>query len=155
VALLVVELDLDLAGLFRDPVELVDEVHVPRGAAELAVGGGLQPDLLLLPHDLADRIVLDAAKLRRVDAAGSEVVASLQELGGTQQAADVVGAERWLRPLAHARYPTCREISAAVRRSDSPRRATRSRMETIELCTARLIAATTSPPEPRTGAAIE
>ena len=51
-----------------DAAELVDEVHVPRGAAELAVGGRLQPDLLLLAHDVADRLVLDAAQLVGVDA---------------------------------------------------------------------------------------
>ena len=38
----------------RDAVELVDEVHVPRGAAELAVGDRLEPDLLL--HATASRI---------------------------------------------------------------------------------------------------
>ena len=38
VALLVVEVDGDVAGLLRDPVELVDEVHVPGRPAELAVG---------------------------------------------------------------------------------------------------------------------
>jgi hypothetical protein len=37
VALLVVEGDLDLLVGGVDPVELVDEVHVPGGAAELAV----------------------------------------------------------------------------------------------------------------------
>jgi hypothetical protein len=41
VALFVVKLDLDLAGLFRDSVELVDEVHMPRCTAELTISGGL------------------------------------------------------------------------------------------------------------------
>src|SRR5215212_7330883 len=51
-------------GLF-DATELVDEIHVPGGAAELAVGGGPEPYLLLHPHDLPDRLVFDAAQLFR------------------------------------------------------------------------------------------
>ena len=37
-----------------DAAELVDEVHVPRRPAELAVGGRLQADLLLHAHHLGD-----------------------------------------------------------------------------------------------------
>ena len=65
-AVLLEELDGDMAGLLGDPVELVDEVHVPRRAAELAVRGRLEPDLLLLAHGVSDRRVLDGAKLRVV-----------------------------------------------------------------------------------------
>ena len=96
VALLVVEGDGDVAGLLRDPVELVDEVHVPGGAAELAVGRRTQPDLLLLAHGLPDRVVLDPTELGGVDPAGCVIVARLQQLRRAEQAADVVGAERWL-----------------------------------------------------------
>ena len=58
----------DVARFLRDPVELVDEVHVPRRAAELAVRRGLQSDLLLHAHGLADRLVLDRTQLGVVDA---------------------------------------------------------------------------------------
>ena len=62
----VAELDLDVA---RRPsaiaAELVDEVHVPGGAAELAVGRALQPDVALHLDDVADRVVLDRAQLAR------------------------------------------------------------------------------------------
>ena len=68
VALLVVELHGDVAGFLRDAVELVDEVHVPGRAAELAVGRCLQADVLLLADDLADRLVLDLAQRVGVDA---------------------------------------------------------------------------------------
>ena len=64
-AVLVHELDRDVSGLVRDPVELVDEVHVPGGAAELAVRGRAQADLLLHPDRLADRLVLDPRGARR------------------------------------------------------------------------------------------
>jgi hypothetical protein len=37
VAVLVVEGDRDVAGFLRDAVQLVNEVHVPGGAAELTV----------------------------------------------------------------------------------------------------------------------
>ena len=49
--------------------ELVDEVHVPRAAAELAVGRDLEADVLLHPHRVADRLVLDGAQLVGVDRA--------------------------------------------------------------------------------------
>ena len=77
IAVGVVELDRDVAGFLRDSVELVDEVHVPGRAAELAVGRGLQPRLLLHAHDLADRLVLDRPQRGGVDLPGVVVVARL------------------------------------------------------------------------------
>jgi hypothetical protein len=64
------------------PAELVDEVHVPGLAAELAVGRGLEADLLLASDDVADRLVLQPAQLGVVDAAGGVVVAGLQSSFG-------------------------------------------------------------------------
>ena len=61
VSVLVVELDGEMPGLLADAVDLVDEVHVPRGAAELAVGRRGQPDVLLPAHGVTDRLVLDRA----------------------------------------------------------------------------------------------
>ena len=59
VALFVVELDgQPLVGL-PDPAEGIDEVHVPRAAPELAVGGRLQPDILLHLDD--DRMASSSA----------------------------------------------------------------------------------------------
>jgi hypothetical protein len=69
----------------------------------LAVGRRAQADLLLLAHDVGDRLVLDPAELVGVDPAGGEVVARLQQPGGAEQAADVVGAERGLRACADGR----------------------------------------------------
>ena len=95
VALLVVELDLDVARRLLDPAELVDEVHVPGRAAELPVGRRLQPDVVLHLHDRADRVVLDGAQLLGASRRpGGELLASLQQLRRAQQAADVIGAER-------------------------------------------------------------
>jgi len=61
----VVELDGQVARRLGHPAEGVDEVHVPRGAAELPVGGGLQPDLLLHPDHARDLLVLRRPQLGR------------------------------------------------------------------------------------------
>ncbi len=76
--LLVAHLDAQrLVGL-ADAAELIDEVHVPGATAELAVGRGLQPDVLLHLHDLADGVVLDRVELGGSDAARGRVVSSVQ-----------------------------------------------------------------------------
>ena len=97
VALGVVELHDQLLVGPRDPTELVDEVHVPRAAAELAVGGRLEPDVLLHPHDVADGVVLDGAQLVGAEPTGGGVLAGLEQRRRAEQAADVIGAERWGR----------------------------------------------------------
>ena len=48
-----------------DAAELLEEVDVEVGAAELAVGDALQADVFLELDDLGDRVVLDRAQLRR------------------------------------------------------------------------------------------
>ena len=47
------------------PVEVPEEIEVPPRAAELAVGGELQADLLLLLDDLPDLLVLDRSSAGR------------------------------------------------------------------------------------------
>ena len=94
VALGVVELDREVARRLGDAVERVDEVHVPGGAAELAVGHRLEPDLLLHADDLVDRGVLGGLQALVVERAGGVRLARLVQLGRAQQAPDVVGAER-------------------------------------------------------------
>ena len=53
------ELDLALAKIGLDAVERAEEIVVPEGAAEFAVGDRLEADLLLLVDDLLDLAVLD------------------------------------------------------------------------------------------------
>jgi hypothetical protein len=77
-----------------DPAEAVDEVHVPGGAAELAVGGRRQPDLLLQGHRVADRGVLDRAQAGVVERPGGVPGPGVDQRGWAEQAADVVGTER-------------------------------------------------------------
>src|SRR6516164_8096549 len=50
------ELDLDVARSLLDAAELIDEIHVPRRAAELPVGRRLQADVVLHLHDRANRL---------------------------------------------------------------------------------------------------
>ena len=90
-------------GAFCDPAQLVDEVHVPRSTPEFPVGRALQPDVALHLHDLADRVILDRAQLLGGELAGGELFAGCQQLLRPQQAAHVVGAERWNRAAAGGR----------------------------------------------------
>ena len=77
-----------------DAVEHAEEIEVPPGAAELAVGRELEADLLLLLDDLLDLTVLDGLELGRRDRALLALGARLLQRGGTQEAADMVGAKR-------------------------------------------------------------
>src|SRR3546814_1940759 len=63
------------------------------GAAELAVGDALEPDVLLALRHLADAVVLDPAQGLAGDLARRVLLARLDEAPGPQKAADVVGAE--------------------------------------------------------------
>ena len=97
----VAELHGQVAGGLGHAAEGVDEVHVPGGAAELAVGGRLEADLLLHRDRAGDLLVLDRRQVSRGDPARGEVVTGLQQPLGAEQAADVVGAERGAGPAGH------------------------------------------------------
>src|ERR1035437_7272622 len=63
------ELDAVIELIELDAVEHAEKIEVPPGAAEFAVSGELEPDLLLLLDDLLDLAVLDRLELGRVDLA--------------------------------------------------------------------------------------
>src|SRR6266498_2015186 len=88
-----------------DAPELVDEVHVPGGSAELAVGGRLEPDIALHLDDRGDGAVLDRPQLLGGDAPGGEVVTGPQQLRWAQQAADVICPKRRCRASRHGHPP--------------------------------------------------
>ena len=93
VAGLVVELHVHVLVVLADAAELVDEVHVPGRAAELAVGDGCSPTSSC---SLTASAIAASSTARRASAsmlAGGEVVARGEQLGRAQQAADVVGPE--------------------------------------------------------------
>ena len=83
-----------LLGLEKlDPVEHAEKIEMPPGAAELAVGGELEPDLLLPGDDLFNLTILDGLELGRADRALFMFGARFLQGGRTQKAADVIGAE--------------------------------------------------------------
>ncbi len=84
-----------LAGRVElDPVEPFVEVELPPGAPKLAVGGELQSDRLLFLDDRFDLAVFDLFQLCRGYLALLALGPRLLERRGTQEAADMVGAER-------------------------------------------------------------
>ena len=108
VLVLVVERDLDGVVLdLLDTAELVDEVHVPRRAAQLAVGRRLQADLALHANDLTDRFVFNPLEVRSGDQALGELVAGLVHFLGPQEAPDMIGTERRTGVVGHATSSLC------------------------------------------------
>src|SRR2546426_4464167 len=88
-AVFAVELERVLALGGDDAVEAGEEVDVPEGAAELAVGHRLQAGGFLHPHRFADAVVLDLLELRGFFCAG------LLQRSRAQETADMVGAKGW------------------------------------------------------------
>src|SRR5262249_20943621 len=76
-----------------DAAHLIKEIHVPGGAAELAVGHALKSNLLLKADDAADRLVRGLAQFLGGEAACLMRGACRDELVRAQQAAGMVGAE--------------------------------------------------------------
>jgi hypothetical protein len=89
---------------------------VPRRSAELAVRCGLQADLLLLAHDLADRLVLDLAQRIGAETTGRVFVARLKEPLRAKQAPDVVRAERRPDPRAGGNRSACLLLHSSLLR---------------------------------------
>src|SRR3546814_12337049 len=83
----------ELAVSDGDAVEALQEIDMEEGAAELAVGDALEPDVLLALRHLADAVVLDPAQGLAGDLARRVLLARLDEAPGPQKAAHVVGAE--------------------------------------------------------------
>ena len=94
VARLVVEVDPERLLRSDDAAQLVDEIHVPGGAPELAVRRGAQAGLLLHLHRLADRLVLDLAEPLPGKAPVRDCRARFEKLLRPEEAADVIGAKR-------------------------------------------------------------
>ena len=85
--------------------ELAIEVAVVGAAAELAVGCELQPDALLQRQRLADRRILRLRQRLPVDLTGARTWRAGRAGRRTQQAADVLGAERRGRSWCHGVLP--------------------------------------------------
>src|SRR6516162_1952716 len=76
--------------------EFQHEVAVPRLAIVFAVGGELEPHLFLEADHLADRSLLDALELVRLDFALLRPLTRCDERIGPNEAADMLGAKWWL-----------------------------------------------------------
>jgi hypothetical protein len=88
-------------------LDRVNESIEPRAAAELAIGNRLQTDVFLHPDCLTDTAVLDLGEFAPVDFALRRITKRRLEFGRTQQAANVLGAERGrLAWLGHASTST-------------------------------------------------
>jgi hypothetical protein len=109
----VVEPHRQVARRLADPPDLVDEVHVPGGTAELTVGGRLQAGVLLHRHHAGDGLILDGPQLLSGDPAGREIVAGREHAGGAEQTADMVGAER--RSGSHGQHRCALRTRRSIR----------------------------------------
>src|SRR5205085_2938258 len=78
--------DAGIHHVLLDAVEAPEEIEVPPGAAELAVGHGLEPDLLLPLDDALDLAVFDRLELGRRDLGFGAFFARLFENWRAQQA---------------------------------------------------------------------
>ena len=92
------------AGL--DSVELLEEIDMEIGPAELPVGDALDAGVLLHTHNVGDGAILDCTELRFGDLTVPEALARSEELRRTQKAPDVIGAKRRLGAQAHDRGAT-------------------------------------------------
>ena len=93
--------DAAVHDVLLDAVEAPEEIEMPPGAAEFAVGDRLQADVFLLLDDAFDLAILDRFQRSGIDLAFGAPLARLFQRGRTQQAADMIGAERRLGALRH------------------------------------------------------
>src|SRR6185369_4361818 len=91
-----------------------EKVEMPPGAAELAIGRELQSDFFLLPDDLFDLAVFDSVERSGIDFVPRTLGAGFLERCGSQQAADMVGAEWRSFSLCH------RSLTSPTLRSPTP-----------------------------------
>ena len=95
--------DAGIHHVLLDAVEAPEEIEMPPGAAEFAVGDRLQADFFLAFDDALDLAVFDRLERGGVDLALGALLARLLQRGRPQQAADMIGAERRLCSHAHRR----------------------------------------------------
>ncbi len=115
VAGVAVEADGD-AALDLHTFQLCQEVDVEVGPAEFAVGDPPQAQVFLKAHDVANRRVLDLPQFGGAHRAGLEALARVEQRLRTQEAADVVGAERWCSAERHRPFSFGGLPQAPVRR---------------------------------------
>jgi len=90
-----VELNAVVGKVEAHTVETAKEVEMPPGTAKLAVGGRLEPDLLLLCDCPLDLAVFNRAKRLGGDLVARPLEARLFQRRRPQQAPDMISAEWW------------------------------------------------------------
>src|SRR5215831_15535681 len=83
----------ELGGDHLDIAEFQHEISVPGVAVVFAVGDELEPELLLQSHHLTDCRMLNTLELGIRDLFFLRLFARVDERGGSDEAADVLGAE--------------------------------------------------------------
>src|SRR6185503_4394263 len=97
-----------------DAIEAPEEIKMPPGTTELAVGGGLEPNLFLLANDALDLAIFHGLEIGRGNFTLGAFRARLFQGCRAEQAAHMVGAER--RPGAFHR-PHTSSATSTIRRS--------------------------------------
>jgi hypothetical protein len=73
--------------------QLLDEIEVKEGPAQLSIGDGCETHFFLQSDDLRNRAVLHRAQLLPVDAPERELLAGGMQEVRAQETADLIGAE--------------------------------------------------------------
>ena len=111
IALVAVKVHGDVLLDLAHAADLVEEIHVPGRAAELAVGDALQAQLFLQLHDVANGDVFGLAQIGGAQAPCLVFRARAREFRRPQQAAHMIGAE-WRLCQWHR---SCSSSSCSVR----------------------------------------
>jgi hypothetical protein len=97
-------------------VESGEKIQMPPGAAEFAIGNGLQACLFLFLDNLLDLAIFDLLQIAGGDLGPLSPPARFPDCRGTQQAADMIGAKRRIGAV-HERSPVgacCTAVSAGL-----------------------------------------
>jgi hypothetical protein len=87
------ELDATIAKIAFDARQVLEEIEMPPRPAIFAIGDTGQPDGLLFGDDLFDFGIFDRGQFRGADGFLFELLAGDLERGGSQDGANLVGAE--------------------------------------------------------------
>jgi len=84
-----------------DPAQLLQKIHMKKRAAKLAVGNAFEAHVFLKLDDFAYRPILHQTQLFGVDLALGELITGIEQVFGTQKAADLIGAENLVSRCSH------------------------------------------------------
>src|ERR1700685_1897762 len=88
-------------------IEFEQEIALPKGAVVFAVGCELKADVFLEPHNRADGLMLNARKFGRRNLVLFRGFARANQRVGPDEAADMIGPERWFDVRQRCSMPFC------------------------------------------------